>query len=82
MEHCSPNRQRCPIGIEGWIWSDGDHTRGADTDGGILRNPLFDGNHDPLWAKATVLDDGKERVVLITVDLISTTAGWLMKHVN
>lgn len=29
--------------------------------------------HDPLWAKATVIDDGTTLVAMITVDLIGTT---------
>lgn len=33
--------------------------------------------HDPLWSKATMLDDGKTKVVLISVDLIATTP-WMV----
>ncbi len=33
--------------------------------------------HDPLWAKATVLDDGQSRVALVVVDLIATTP-WMV----
>ena len=33
--------------------------------------------HDPLWAKTTVLDDGKTTVALIAVDLVSTTR-WMV----
>ncbi len=29
--------------------------------------------HDPLWAKATVIDDGKTSVAMVTIDLIGTT---------
>lgn len=35
------------------------------------------GTHNPLWAKATMLDDGQKRVVLVTVDLIATTR-WMV----
>lgn len=32
--------------------------------------------HDPLWAKATVMDDGKNSIAMISIDLIATTH-WL-----
>jgi neutral ceramidase len=32
--------------------------------------------HDPLWAKATVMDDGKTSIAMISIDLIATTH-WL-----
>jgi len=32
--------------------------------------------HDPLWAKATVMDDGKISIAMISIDLIATTH-WL-----
>ena len=35
------------------------------------------GTHDPLWSKATILDDGKTKVVLISIDLIATTP-WMV----
>lgn len=35
------------------------------------------GTHDPLWSKATMLDDGKTKVVLISIDLIATTP-WMV----
>jgi len=35
--------------------------------------------HDPLWAKATLLDDGTQRVVIIALDLISTNP-WLVRE--
>lgn len=35
------------------------------------------GTHNPLWAKATMLDDGQKRVVLVTVDLIATNR-WMV----
>jgi hypothetical protein len=35
--------------------------------------------HDPLWAKATVLDDGTTRVALVVVDLIATTP-WMVSE--
>lgn len=33
--------------------------------------------HDPLWAKATVLDDGATRIALVSLDLISTNK-WMV----
>ncbi|MBM3967513.1 MAG: hypothetical protein FJ308_21025, partial [Planctomycetes bacterium] len=33
--------------------------------------------HDPLWSKATLLDDGTTKVVLIAIDLIATTP-WMV----
>lgn len=35
--------------------------------------------HDPLWAKATVLDDGKTKVAIIALDLISTNP-WMVRE--
>lgn len=35
--------------------------------------------HDPLWAKATLLDDGTQRVVIIALDLISTNP-WMVRE--
>lgn len=35
--------------------------------------------HDPLWAKATVLDDGEQRAVIIALDLISTNP-WMVRE--
>lgn len=35
--------------------------------------------HDPLWAKATVFDDGKTKVALVVVDLIATTP-WMVSE--
>ena len=35
--------------------------------------------HDPLWSKATWLDDGKTQAVLITIDLIATTP-WMVQE--
>lgn len=33
--------------------------------------------HDPLWAKATVMDDGKNSIAIISLDLVATTK-WLV----
>ncbi len=35
--------------------------------------------HDPLWAKATCIDDGTTRVVIIALDLISTNP-WMVRE--
>ena len=35
--------------------------------------------HDPLWAKATLLDDGNQRGVIIAIDLISTNP-WMVRE--
>jgi len=35
--------------------------------------------HDPLWAKATVLDDGKNKLAIIALDLISTNP-WMVRE--
>lgn len=35
--------------------------------------------HDPLWAKATVLDDGSTKVAIIALDLISTNP-WMVRE--
>lgn len=35
--------------------------------------------HDPLWAKATVLDDGVTKVVIVALDLISTNP-WMVRE--
>lgn len=35
--------------------------------------------HDPLWAKATLLDDGATKVAIVSLDLISTNP-WLVKE--
>ncbi len=38
---------------------------------------LSTGTHDPLWCKATYLDDGPTQVALVELDLISTTK-WMV----
>ncbi|MFM8400242.1 MAG: hypothetical protein ACKOAH_20625, partial [Pirellula sp.] len=35
--------------------------------------------HDPLWAKATLLDDGSTKVAMIALDLISTNP-WMVRE--
>jgi hypothetical protein len=44
---------------------------------GYYSKRLSTETHDPLWAKTTVLDDGRMQVALISLDLISTTR-WMV----
>ncbi|XZE36659.1 neutral/alkaline non-lysosomal ceramidase N-terminal domain-containing protein [Pirellulaceae bacterium SH501] len=43
---------------------------------GYYQGRLSTETHDPLWCRATVLDDGNTRVALVALDLITTTR-WL-----
>lgn len=43
---------------------------------GYYQGRLSTETHDPLWCRATVLDDGNTRVAIVALDLITTTR-WL-----
>ncbi len=44
---------------------------------GYYGNRLSTATHDPLWSKATVMDDGQTSVAIIALDLVATTK-WLV----
>ncbi len=46
---------------------------------GYYGSRLSTETHDPLWAKATVLEDGTTSVAMVSIDLIATT-NWLVEE--
>ena len=54
-------------------------TFGAELSGFVARKEKCRGVHDPLYARALVLTDGKKKIALVAADLIGVDAGLLAK---